>query len=636
MATTKGGDLTEMLLPLGESFIKLPYSCINSNLLELLHTNTLDESTLAKLDFNDLTRLAMHPHVSDVILKKYGLRGLPINPEYKLDPYQIDSIKWMKEREELNPLDTYGIRGGILSHYQGLGKTLCAITHTLTRPKGDFPTLAITSKSAINEWKGEIEKFFGDRINVLTLYQDLSDIPLEIVTREIIEKQDIVLTTYDTILKVCRDYSFADECLEYGDPHSLMKGKVKAVHCRENFVKYDQVNNPKAKGLKTIFTTPWNRVICDESQRFANPDTQLFKAMMAIYGKYKWCLSGTPIRNYDTDIWSQLRFLGYTGEIVASSWKKCGLRLFELHNLSQAVYTMTYKDAGVIIPPKSNILVYKNLNPEEQLAYNYISGITIKTYNDMLTQEVQTNFACILALLTRFRQCAIAPYLLTQASKREKLKGKDKEADDSALGIIKSMLKDNPKLAEWCQDKNGTAGIASTKMQVFIETIKCILSSEGNKVLVFSMFASALDLLAFAIKTFLPGTKFIQIDGDTSCKDRALLIDSFKNDLSVNIMLCTNKTCSESLNLVQANHVIHIEPWWTPVIKQQAESRAWRRGQTSTVTCYTIIIRDSIEDKIEKMCHEKSRLISDFLNSSHKKTINNLDRYTVGKLIGAR
>ncbi len=55
------------------------------------------------------------------------------------------------------------------------------------------------------------------------------------------------------------------------------------------------------------------RVICDESQKLANPKTMTYKCIMAVYGKYKWCLTGTPIRNYETDIWAQLRFCGYKG-----------------------------------------------------------------------------------------------------------------------------------------------------------------------------------------------------------------------------------------------------------------------------------------------------------------------------------
>lgn len=86
-------------------------------------------------------------------------------------------------------------------------------------------------------------------------------------------------------------------------------GRVAAVHNRTRA----QSDNVSAKGLDVIFGTPWERVFADESTRFCNPKTVTFQCMMAVYGRFKYCLSGSPIVNASTDVWAQLRFCGYTG-----------------------------------------------------------------------------------------------------------------------------------------------------------------------------------------------------------------------------------------------------------------------------------------------------------------------------------
>ncbi len=108
------------------------------------------------------------------------------------------------------------------------------------------------------------------------------------------------------------------------------------------------------KGTAVIYGTPWERVICDESQKLANPKTMTYKCIMAVYGKYKWCLTGTPIRNYETDIWAQLRFCGYKGVERSHDWNRNGQGLiaFKDHNLISAIFTMSYDDAQMSLPKK--------------------------------------------------------------------------------------------------------------------------------------------------------------------------------------------------------------------------------------------------------------------------------------------
>ncbi len=428
-------------------------------------------------------------------------------------------------------------------------------------------------------------------------------------------------------MSACRQAKdkYIQECCEMGDEHTLMKGKIVSVHERTPA----QANLPKLKGIHTIYGTPWNRVYCDESHKFANPVTKTYKCMMAIYGKYKWCLSGSPIKNYDTDIWAQLRFCGYDGVTEANKWKKKGPTVFKEHGLINAVMTMDYKDAGIKLPPKTENLINIKLTGMQKKAYDFILGIARDVYDKMM--QNLCSFSCVLAMFTRLRQCAIAPYLITAESKREKAKGAKAKGDKEAVEILKKMSQN--ELGKWCHDKNGEAGIRSAKITEIINILKRI--KKPQKVIIFSMFVSCLDLLADAIETFIPDMGVVQIDGDTDGPDRDLLIKQLNRDKNTRVGMFTYKVGSEGLNLTCATHVIPIEPWWTPVVPNQAKSRAWRKGQTEEVHIHNIIIQESIEERVVEICNEKDEMASSYLEGTVKSVEKEagLNKYTLGRIL---
>ncbi len=99
-------------------------------------------------------------------------------------------------------------------------------------------------------------------------------------------------------------------------------------------------------------------------------------------------------------------------------------------------------------------------------------------------------------------------------------------------------------------------------------------------------------------------------------------------------MFLTYKVGSEGLNLTEAVHVLNIEPWWTPVVLEQAIHRAWRSGQTSEVAIYNIYIKNSIEDKMLSICEEKSQMTEAYLQGTGQKVKAGLDKYTMGRILG--
>ncbi len=460
---------------------------------------------------------------------------------------------------------------------------------------------------------------------------------------------DIVITTYDVCLFACKKGSYFLQCFEMGEEQSLMKNKIVAIHTR----KRKDANLPNLKGTAVIYGTPWERVICDESQKLANPKTMTYKCIMAVYGKYKWCLTGTPIRNYETDIWAQLRFCGYKGVERSHDWNRNGQGLiaFKDHNLISAIFTMSYDDAQMSLPKKTENNLTVKLEGQHKEIYEGILTETREMYKKMMNDLC--SFTYVLAMFTRLRQCAIAPYLITPDAKRNS--------------------KEKNNCSKWCLDKFGGAGIKSSKILKIVEIIKSVTLNDNpncnsnpkslqllakekayscfgsdyiksynpeishpTKIIVFSMFTSCLDLLSEAIKEDYPNFKFVQVDGDT--KNRSELFDQFKNDINTQGLFLTYKVGSEGLNLTEATHCICIEPWWTNAVHNQAKARLWRTGQTKQVYVHNVIIKGSIEEKIVEICKGKDNMAASYLEGKERikspMRAPKLDKFTLGKMLG--
>jgi SNF2 family DNA or RNA helicase len=604
---------------------------IDPKLIALAENGKLTKQKLLNMDYTDILRLGMYPKAVEIIKKHLGLRGVPIKNGFTIKPHQVKALTWMKEREEMDSSKVRGLKGGILSLLMGLGKTLITLIHSLSSPKGTAPTLVVASKTVMGGWKTDgIEKFFGPEIKVLYLHKDYLGKALDTITWKQVLKYDIVITTYDACISACRVGKYDEECFEMGDEHTLMKGKILSVHNR-TFAQANGVKD-KLRGLGCIYG-PYHRVVCDESQKYANPTSKTYKSVMALYGNYKWCLSGTPIRNYDTDIWSQLRFCGYNGCSQTIEWKRKGLKYFKEHNLIDATFTMNYQDAGVELPPKTEYTTVVTLKGKQKEVYDYVLGVAREKYDLMMKNLV--SFSCILAIFTRLRQCAIAPYLITAESKREKLKGKDAKGDKEAIELLRNIKTEG--LGSWCHDKSGEAGIYSSKISEIINKFRKM--PKGEKVLVFSMFTSCLDLLADAVDERLPNFSYVQIDGDTKGNDRTDLLHQFRTDPSVRAAFLTYKVGSEGLNLTEAVHCICIEPWWTDAVHNQAKARCWRIGQTKEVSIHNILVKDSLEERIIDICREKSEMAASYLDGTEKplgKGTGKLDKYTLGRILGIR
>lgn len=595
-----------------------------------------------KFPLTDLLRGAYYNEdLKEIVKRDLGYNPLPlketikvrdddnrlITKPVKLFPHQLQALEWMKKRQ-LQSLN--GILGGIVCLKQGLGKTLLAITHGLITPKDEnFPNLVITTKTLLNEWKDHgFEQFFGDKVKVLYMHPDFGK--YEYTTRNDIIEYDFICTTYDVVYNTWKKYKYIEDTVIRGSEDTIQSGKIIQINCRTR----TQSNNPRRYGYKLLFSTPWENVYCDESQRFVNPTTAIYKAILSVYGKFKWCLTGTPVRNYDTDIWSQFRFCGYEGITKPKEWSKHRIHAMRRDRLTDAIFSMNYDGANVKLPEK---LIYRsiiNINDKELECYQYVLGEARHIYDEMMNDMV--SFANVLALFTKLRQCCIAPYLLTTFSKKDYKSDVDLENDRQIVNGLNGLRRG--PLSEWILDKHGTAGIRSAKITAILSCLSSIPSDE--KVLIFSSYTSALELITYACDELLPEFNYVQIDGSVKGSTRRETLDDFKTNPNIQGLFMTYKIGAMGLNLIEANHVILIEPWWAPDIHEQGISRAWRTGQTKDVMVYQIVINAqdtgdrNIEQRILELCEMKESLAKEILSGSKRKVSTKLDKATLGKLLG--
>ena len=531
--------------------------------IQKVENRKLTKLDFEKIEFTALTRAASHNSYIKEKLKEFmNLRPLPIklqlsNKNITLKPHQLQAIKFMQERESIaGKIGTFGIRGGILDMKMGLMKTLISISHSLITPKiTNYPTLIIASKIVMMEWKSQaFEKFFGDRVNVYYLHPDLSNCIFDNIN-----VYDFVITTYDVVSR-----NFKNE-------------------------------NDK---FKLLYKIEWERIICDESHTFVNTETQLHKSVLALNGKYKWCLTGTPIRNASTDLWSQLKFCGYNFIKRKKEWEDNELEIMKTHNLEKAIYHSNYEKAGIVIPDKEDKIFKVSLQGIEKQCYDAVLKKVRVAYDEMTRGA--TKFANVLSLFTRLRLCCIAPYLITANAKRN--------TNKDSYSLLEEQLKKKcgEEFCGWIMDKDGTAGIKSSKITKALDILKRI--PKGEKILVFSSFTSSLDLLAYAVKKNIKDFNIVQIDGDVKTSEKVTRLHTFKNDEKCRALFLTYKVGAQGLNLTEANHVLYLDIYWNNATHEQAEARTWRPGQDKKVYITSVHVENSIEDKMQEICSRKESI----------------------------
>ena len=430
--------------------------------------------------------------------------------------YQKTGFRWLKTMQQ------YGF-GGILADDMGLGKTIQMISLLLdAKEHGEArPSLVVCPASLVYNGQDELARFAptlrarpvaGDKETREQLLSDLTDV-------------DVLITSYD-LLKRDR---------ELYEPHAF------AYH------------------------------ILDEAQYIKNANTLSARVNKSIHSRYRFALTGTPIENRLSELWSIFDFLmpgflfsyprfreQFERPIMHERDEAVLARLDKL--VSPFILRRLKKDVLTELPDKHESVVRVPLSGEQRALY----AANVQLLRDELTQKgLSRNHITVLSMLTRLRQICCSPALCYEHYRGESAK------TDACLELIREAI------------------------------------DGGHKILLFSQFTALLDLLKARLDE--EGIPFYELRGSTPKEQRGTLVDAF-NKGDVPLFLISLKAGGTGLNLTGADVVIHFDPWWNLSAQNQATDRAHRIGQTRTVQVYKLIASDTIEEKILTMQSRKQAL----------------------------
>lgn len=446
--------------------------------------------------------------------------AVPDGIQGKLRDYQKTGFKWLKS------LASYGL-GGILADDMGLGKTLQVIAFVLSE-KTDIPlpSLVIVPTSLVYNWQDEVQKFApGLKVTVISGQQ--SERQEQFLD---IDQADLVVTSY-----------------------SLIKRDIQLY---EN------------KQFKYCFL--------DEAQHVKNPNTLNAKSVKKIKAKSYFALTGTPIENSLTELWSIFDFLmpGYlrthktfTGKFeipIVKNGDQQALRELSRH-IKPFILRRMKKAVLKELPPKIEGKLTSEMTGEQTRLYAaWLLKTRAEFESELQANGFEKSQIKILSLLTRLRQICCHP----------------------------SLFIDNYR---------GGSG----KLEMLQEIIKDAVSG-GHRILLFSQFTGMLHLIKQELEAI--DIPYHYLDGATKPEERIRLVHAF-NSGEKDVFLISLKAGGTGLNLTGADMVIHYDPWWNPAVEDQATDRAYRIGQKNSVQVYKLIAKNTIEEKIYTLQQKKKEMI---------------------------
>ena len=453
-----------------------------------------------------------------------------------LREYQKRGFLWIKT---LN----YNGFGGILADDMGLGKTLQVIAFLLSEflerrntvveniavketGKLQRNTLIVAPASLVYNWSSEIQRF-------------APELTAKMVTgtaaerRQILaeaDSEDILLTSYDLLKR---------DIIEY-------------------------------EGYK------FRCEIIDEAQYIKNANTQAAKAVKEVQADFRLALTGTPVENRLSELWSIFDYLmpgflysykKFREEVeipaVQNSDEDAMKRLQKM--IRPFVLRRLKKEVLTDLPDKLEENMFVQLTGEQQKLYDAHVKRMMLMLDKQSEEEFKTSKITILAALTKLRKISCDPSLIFA----------DYKADSAKVDMCLNMISNAVE--------------------------------SGHKILLFSQFTTMLDHLAKSLEE--EKISYYMLTGSTSKEKRAQMVENFNTD-DTQVFCISLKAGGTGLNLTAADIVIHFDPWWNLAVQNQATDRAHRIGQKNVVNVYKLIVKDTIEENILKL-QEKKRELAD-------------------------
>jgi SNF2 family DNA or RNA helicase len=485
-------------------------------------------------DFMALTEKILNPAKTEHVMPQGILADLR--------PYQLTGYKWLKTLAE-NEL------GGILADDMGLGKTLQSIVYIASCMKEGEGAhhLIVCPTSLIYNWQDEIENF-APFLKALVI----TGIPSE--RQEAIEgykDYDVLITSYPLI--------------------------------RRDITMYEKLD--------------FHTVFIDEAQYIKNDSSLNAKSVKRLRAKHRYALTGTPIENSLSELWSIFDFIMpeylYSHSRFVELFEKPIMKedtqaLSDLHqHIEPFILRRMKKDVLTELPDKYESKMLTDMSEGQKLVYlSYLENIRSELHSEIEENGVEKSRMKILAALTRLRQICCHP-------------------------------------STFLENYQGGSG----KLELLMELIPEAITND-HRILVFSQFTSMLRIIEEELKEL--DIPYFYLEGATATQDRNDYVKRF-NSGEGRVFLISLKAGGTGLNLTGADTVIHYDPWWNPAVEDQATDRAYRIGQQNKVHVMKLITKGTIEEKIFKLQRRKKEL-SDSIISSKEVFINSLSKEELEEL----
>lgn len=566
--------------------------------------------------------------------KKLKNTTIPFKFNAQLRTYQQEGLNWL---DFLNRFNLHGI----LCDEMGLGKTLMtisivAIDHwradqmktTVDGEQVRFkPSLIVCPSTLTNHWQYEIRKFLPDQ---------------DCALRSILYggSQNDRMQTRSTLVKCIKAGN------EAGSKFNLL------------ITSYDMIRND----IDFFKDIQWNYCVLDEGHIIKNGKTKLSKAIRLLNAKHRLILSGTPIQNNVTELWSLFDFLmpGFLGSerqfqsrfarpILQSREPKCSNREQEagalaMESLHRQVlpFIMRRLKCDVLqdLPPKIIQDYYCELSPLQHKLYEdftrskLCSTVTKESVMDLADVELEStqtkshSKSHVFQALQYLKSVCNHPKLvlsskhpkykeILQCLEREK-SSLDDINNSSKLRALKQLLIDcgiggTPTNGQVIGD-DSVAGSQQQQQQTIIESSVV----KQHRALIFCQLRSMADIVENdLLKKHLPGITYLRLDGSVQPNARQSIVNRFNDDPSIDVLLLTTQIGGLGLNLTGADTVIFVEHDWNPTKDLQAMDRAHRIGQKKVVNVYRLITKETLEEKIMGLQKFKTMVSNTVINQDN-------------------
>ncbi len=512
-----------------------------ANLLDNLADDLpLDVLPLDAVDVEGWLADALNRLQTDGALSEAGVAE-PTGFVGELRPYQRRGVGWLAYLRRLG-------LGACLADDMGLGKSVQAIALLLhvrdeamigEQAKLAKPALLICPTSVVTNWRREVERFApGLRAMVHHGNARLDGDAFH----EAVAEHDLIITSFGTA----------------------------------------------RRDIEMLLAHEWDDLILDEAQNIKNPAAKQTQAVRRLHARNRMALTGTPVENRLSELWSILEFLnpGYLGGydrfrrgyVVPIERYNDEAHAAELRALVQPFLLRRLKSDPTIIsdlPAKTEMVTYCTLTTEQAALYEKVVRETLAQVDE--SQGIQRR-GIVLGLLTKLKQvCNHPAHYLKQKEPLAKRSGK--------LMRLSEMLEE--------------------------------ALAVNDRALVFTQFVEMGHLLQQHLRDTL-GVDVLFLHGGTTATGRDQMVQAFQSEDGPPIFVLSLRAGGSGINLTQANHVFHFDRWWNPAVENQATDRAFRIGQTRNVQVHKFVVAGTLEERIHDLIESKQALAEQIVGSGEE------------------